>query len=332
MSNLQISPTPSLIDFPAEDQNSKPLINQSPSQTDITMSTETTSDAKDIKVLSDDNYRHWAGLMESYFIEHNLDSIVNGTEEKPLPTEATALANWTLRQKKAAGFIARKLNDRNRDLLLTENNKKDPHALWNAITLEYASKKARNRSCIFTRFLNTNCLDGDVGKYLTMFRQITNEITEIGVKLDDNMLAHIALHHLPDEYKPSRNAIIHTSEASNTALTLSGVLSQLHHLVLDSSSSESTTSALAAKSNGRRTAYEQCRNGVHNPKTAHSQDNCYQVHPEKRKSTSGTGLTAATITGRVLCALVAIGNSTKKPILDSGASHTMINKRSLFTS
>lgn len=43
-------------------------------------------------------------------------------------------------------------------------------------------------------------------------------------------------------------------------------------------------------------------------------------------------MTAATITGRVLCALVAIGNSTKKPLLDSGASHTMINKRSLFTS
>lgn len=158
--------------------------------------------------------------------------MVDGTEEKPLPTEVTALASWTLHQKKATGFIARKLNDRNQDLLLTESNKEDPYTLWNAITLEYASKKARNRSQILTRFLNTNCIHGDVGKYLPSFRQITNKMTEIGFKLNNDILAHIPLHHLPDEFKPSKNAIINTSEASDTALTLSGALSQLHQLVL----------------------------------------------------------------------------------------------------
>lgn len=325
MNPLKISPIPSLVDYPAEDQ--LPSINHF---TKDTMTTKPTSDAKDIKVLSNDNYRHWAGLMVSHFIEHNLDSIVDRSEEKPSPGEVTALFNWTLQQKKAAGFIARKLNDRKKDLLLTKSNKKDPQALWNAITLDYASERARNRSQIFTRFLNTNFSDGDVGKYLTSFRQITNEMTEMGVKLNDDMFAHIALHHLPEEHKPSRKAIIHTSGASDTALTLSGVLSQLHQLVLDSVS-DSTTSALAAKINGKRVSYEQFRNGTHNLKTAHSIYDCFQVHPEKRKSQNSSGLTAATITGRVLCALVAIGNSTNKPILDSGASHSMINKRSLFT-
>ena len=83
--------------------------------------------------------------MLSYFLEHNLDRIVDGSEEQPTSSPAEAL-NWSLRQKKAAGFIARKLDAANRDLFINDNTRRDPRALWDAINLEYASKKARNRS------------------------------------------------------------------------------------------------------------------------------------------------------------------------------------------
>lgn len=88
----------------------------------------------------------------------------------------------------------------NRDLLLNDDNRKDAKALWDAITIEYSSTKARNCSRAFNKFLNIKCNDGDLKKYLAQFRQSSNELKDIGVKLDDDLLAHMALHHLPEEF------------------------------------------------------------------------------------------------------------------------------------
>lgn len=70
---------------------------------------ELTENGSSIKTLESHNYHHWNDLILSYFLEHNLDGIVDGT--KLQPTSSTAESqNWLLRQKKAAGFIARKLD------------------------------------------------------------------------------------------------------------------------------------------------------------------------------------------------------------------------------
>lgn len=61
-------------------------------------------------------------------------------------------ANWLLRQKKAAGFIAMKLDASNRDLFLTPENRHNPEDGWDAIQLEYALETTRNRSRLFTLF------------------------------------------------------------------------------------------------------------------------------------------------------------------------------------
>lgn len=75
-----------------------------------------------IKVLELHNYHQWSDLMQSYFLEHNLDGIIDGTEEQPSTSEPAERNNWLLRQKKAAGFIARKLDSSNRDLFINEDN------------------------------------------------------------------------------------------------------------------------------------------------------------------------------------------------------------------
>lgn len=137
--------------------------------------------------------------MKSYFLVHNLDGIVAGSEAPPA-VPSPELTNWLLRQKKAAGFIAMKLDASNRDLFLTVENRQKPQALWSAIQLEYASKKAHNCSRLFTRFLSLNCIDGNLSKYGSSFREITREMANSGVHLDDDLLAHMALHHLPAEH------------------------------------------------------------------------------------------------------------------------------------
>lgn len=152
--------------------------------------------------------------MQSYFLVHNLDGIVDGTEAQPV-SPSPELTNWLLPQKKAAGFIAMKLDASNRDLFLTAGNRRNPKALWDAIGLEYASKKARNQLRLLTRFLSLNCNNGNLLKYVSSFREITRAMSNSGVHLDDDLLAHMALHHLPEEHSTTRQVIIATAELSD---------------------------------------------------------------------------------------------------------------------
>lgn len=210
---------------------------------------ESAETGNSIKVLEMNNYHQWSDLMLSYVLEHNLDGIVDRTEEQPVEP-ASERNNWLLRQKKAAGFIARKLDSSNRDIFINENTRRDPHALWAAIELEYASRKARNRSRLFTRLLSLRCTDGDLTKYTAAFRETTREMTNAGVKLDDDLLAHMALHHLPAEHQTTKQVIIATAESSNIALTVNGVLSQINELIRDGDS-KSTATATAFNTRSR---------------------------------------------------------------------------------
>lgn len=286
---------------------------------------ETNESGGSIKVLETHNYHNWIDLMLSYFLEHNLDGIVDGSETQPTSSPSES-QNWLLRQKKAAGFIARKLDSSNLDLFINDITRRDPHALWLAIELEYASKKARNRSRLFTRFLSLNCADGNLTRYTSSLREIVREMANAGVKLDDNLLAHISLHHLPLEHTTIRQVMIATAESSNVALTLNGVLSQINELVRDSDSLKTTATALNVCHKGpqqRYPVYKRCLNRSHNPKTAHSIDECWQVHPEKNPRPPYRFANTTTITGRALCTNAINGNKSGKPILDTGTTQSM---------
>lgn len=271
--------------------------------------------------------------MLSYFLEHNLDGIVDGTKEQP--SAGTERLNWTLPQKKAAGFIARKLDASNRDLFINEQTRRDPQALWSAIELEYASKKAWNRSRLFTRFLSLSCSDGDLSKYCSNFREITREMMNTGVKLDDDLLAHMALHHLPSEYQTTRQVMIATAESSDVALTVNGVLSQITEIIRDvENSHKPSATALNTRTRSSNRNYsssvKRCTNGSHNPKAQHSSENCWKLYPSKNPHMKVGSSNSATITGRALCAKAVNGNASGKPIPDTGTTQTMFKDKNRF--
>ena len=135
----------------------------------MSLTGESAETGNSIKVLEMNNYHQWSDLMLSYFLKHNLDEIVDGTEEQPVEP-ASERNNWLLRQKKAAGFIAQKLDSSNRDIFINKNTRRDPHALWAAIELEYASRKARNHSRLFSQFLSLKSTDSNLAKYTAAFR------------------------------------------------------------------------------------------------------------------------------------------------------------------
>lgn len=330
---LPPSPASTLLSFDSSESSSTttPIIYHQISNI-MSTNVETNESGGSIKVLETHNYHNWSDLMLSYFLEHNLDGIVDGSESQPSSSPSES-QNWLLRQKKAAGFIARKLDAANRDLFINDITRRDPHALWIAIELEYASKKARNRSRLFTRFLSLNCSDGNLSRYTSSLREIVREMANAGVKLDDDLLAHIALHHLPLKHTTTRQVMIATAESSNVALTLNGVLSQINELVRDSDSLKTTATALNVRQRGsqqRYPVYERCLNGSHNPKTAHSIEDCWQVHPEKNPRPPHRSANSTAITGRALCTTAINGNKSGKPILDTGTTQSMFKSRGSF--
>lgn len=160
-------------------------------------------------------------------------------------------------------------------------------------------------------------------------------MSNAGVKLDDDLLAHMALHHLPVHHQTTRQVIIATAESSNTALTVNGVLSQINELIRDGESSKTNATALNTRSrfqNHTQGIFERCTNGSHNSKTAHSADKCWQLHPHKHPNANGRrgNPSTASIIGRALCATAVNGNRSGKPILDTGTTQTMFKDQSSF--
>lgn len=168
--------------------------------------TEHSETGRSIELLKLHNYHQWSDLILSYLLEYNLDSIIDGTGDKPDITMPAEQNHWLLRQKKAASFIAQKLDSNNRDLFVNGDTRKDPQSLWNSIQLKYASKKAFNHSRLFFCFLSLNWNDGNLSQYMSSFREITCEMPNAGVKLDGNLLAHMTLHHLPESHLTTKKS------------------------------------------------------------------------------------------------------------------------------
>lgn len=110
----------------------------------------------------------------------------------------------------------------------------------------------------------------------------------------------------------------------------------MHELIRDHNSTKTVATALvssAKTSSARSNSYERCTNGQHNSKTAHSEDSCWQLHPDKNPhSHVRSKANVASITGRALCARVNQGTKSGKSLLDSGLSHHMFKDRKDFIS
>lgn len=165
-----------------------------------------------------------------------------------------------------------------------------------------------------------------------------------GIKLNDELLAHMALHHLPSEYDTTKHVIMATAESSNVALPLNTVLSQINELIKDevvAKSGSALATRLTSHNPYRNSRYERCSNGCHNPKTAHSESECWQLHPHKSPhsssklqgpNTQANSSSLASINRLALVALAFQGNGFERPILDSGASQNMFKDRGCFSS
>ena len=123
------------------------------------MSNEHAETGSSIKVLELHNYHQWSDLMLSYFLKHNLDGIVDGMEVEP--DSLAERNNWLLRQKKAAGFIARKLDSSNRDMFINEQTRRKPLLLfgWPSNLSTHPRKQGTNPGSSLVFFHSTATME-----------------------------------------------------------------------------------------------------------------------------------------------------------------------------
>lgn len=266
----------------SEDSSSK---SPTPTQT-VTMSTNPspevsvlTDSHSSVPVLTEDNYSSWHQKIESYLMMKNLDGIVDGTES--VPTNPTQLAAYEIRSKFLAGLLRSKLSDRITELLVNESNRKNPIELWKTIVGHFASTKARNRGRVFAQLFTLSCNGSDLQGFMTSVRKTLNNLSATVVKTDDKMIAYFILHLLPEEDYNLKTMITHGAELVDEKLSVNSVINQIQQHVNNKKVSLNTTSssAYAVQRNGPPRRYPVSSRGRHNPETAHSADQCLQLHP-----------------------------------------------------
>lgn len=299
--------------------------------------------ASSIPVLTEENFSTWLMSIEAYFTMKDLDGILDGSERSP--ADPNLLASYNKRCKQIAGMLILKLSDRNRELLVNNENKKDPALLWSSINNHYASTEARNQARVFTKLFSLKCSDDDLGSFISSAKKILNELSAIGVKTDDSLIAFFLLYLLPDSMSHVKDLVIHGASITNTKLTVDAVLKHLQNTISDKKISGSSVvpSALSVKQSTPRD-WPICSNGVHNTQTAHTEANCWQLHPEtkaitshrgKKSANSATSSQSLPLPPAMTFHLLAIFNLKRtvniiESLLDSGASVPMFAKREFF--
>lgn len=235
-----------------------------------------------IPTLGEDNYATWLMSIEAYFTMKDLDGILDGSEGTP--NDPLLLTSYLKRCKQIAGMLILKLSDRNQELLVNNNIKKNPALLRLTINSHYASTEAWNEARVFTKLFSLKCLEEDLGSFISSAKNILNELSAIGVKTDDSLIAFFLLYLLPDSMSNVKDLVIHGASITNTSLTVNTVLKLLQNTISDKKVNNSLTvsSALSVVKQNPSRDWPICSNGVHNSLTAHSEANCWQLHPEQK--------------------------------------------------
>lgn len=239
------------------------------------------SSVSSIPTLGDDNFSTWLMSIEAYFTMKDLDGILDGSEEMSINPKL--LPGYLRRCKQIAGMLILKLSNCNRELLVNNVNKKDPALLSKSIISHFASTEARNQARVFTKLFSLKCNEEDLGTFISSAKNILNELFAIGVKTNDSLITFFLLYLLPDSMSNVKDLVIHGSSITNTSITVDAVLKHLQNTISDKkiSLSNNNSSALAVRQNLTRD-WPICSNGQHNSATAHSEANCWQLHPENK--------------------------------------------------
>ncbi|KAI7956353.1 hypothetical protein MJO29_007752 [Puccinia striiformis f. sp. tritici] len=280
-----------------------------------TQEIKTKVSTSNIPKLEENNYESWYGRMEAYLKFKKLWVFAVGSE---VPSDSKRL--------ELCHILINHLGDSayEYDACASKEVRDKPALLWTSITDHYASPSVNNRARVCR-------------KYIQQFPTL-----QIGVP-DDLISISILAKLSKDMYNVVDNIVMNESIVHFPKLTIKKLqevvyLNEIRDEPAPSTSNKSKVKeeSSAFKTESRIPNPNPCSKGVHNPKSTHPAWKCWRLTDEQRiaarpASRHATSAVEPESDYVEVSAYLNIGTDRPKPaVLDSGASHHMINNDKFF--
>jgi len=268
-----------------------------------------------IPILTEENFSSWKIRITSLFkLGKVKDQMYNGTP--PLDEEDNTLLTAIILSKISPGTHANIINS---------TNSEDAQKLWEALTNRFASSEPSNRARVYNQFLSITFESNNIEKFVTEVRSSITKMEDVGIVVPQDLLTYDLLRRLPASLNNIKQAITHSKNGED--ITPESLLNHLEIHKNDlklaaSSKAESSTISMLTKEK------HYCTPGKHNPLAPHSEEKCWNLHPELRppykhqyQKNSGSNVSSLSTF------------AIKKPsafVLDSGSSSHMVSDEKLF--
>lgn len=272
-----------------------------------------------IEKLDDDNYDGWKVHMKSVLIHSELWTYVSGTTAMP---EAVAnQAPWKAKDEKALATIL--LSVKTSQLLHVKNCKSSSEA-WKKLEEVHSPRGPARKVTLFKNLLNLKMSENTtMASHLHNFFDLFEKITEVDIKLQDELLTVILLSSLPQDYENFVIAMESRDELP-TALQLKTKLIEESKRREGEKTHEGAEMAFFSKRSQQKRSPQPQKNRTVSGK-------CYKCHKHGHYASS-CRLNKAGSAFAMLNACSSVNLDNNVWVLDSGSTCHMCCDKAMFTS
>ncbi|XP_024886671.1 uncharacterized protein LOC112464105 [Temnothorax curvispinosus] len=165
-----------------------------------------------IEPLNSENYDMRCVQVETYLFKTGHWDYVNGTCEEPMPTGAnqSAITEWHKKDKMARSELILTLS---KSELKSVKGTNTSHELWQKLKNEHQSRGPARKATLLRKItLMKMNYGGNIRDHITEFFELVDKIEEVGLNINEDLLAIFLLNNLPDLYESFRIAMVTRDE------------------------------------------------------------------------------------------------------------------------
>lgn len=160
---------------------------------------EITSLFSGFEKLNDENWDIWRGHMQDNLEICNLWDIVTGIEQKPTDLYPDLLESWTTRERIAKVVIKNSLGSKDYKQVRHANTSA---CIWKTLASLHQATGAQGKMDLIWKFWNMRCEEGaSVQEHIGEIRAIHRELADLGIFIENHLLALLLSKSLPSSYE-----------------------------------------------------------------------------------------------------------------------------------
>lgn len=235
------------------------------------------------------------------------------------------------------------MGQNNINRFVTDVNEEKPSVLWKLLVNHYESNSPENQLKVFDNFLTLTFKD--IAQFINNMNAHLSAMASVGIVIaPEGPNSHIRKHYVAEmivKKIPERLNVTKELLFGKRPLTIEKVREALTskarraaETTITVKTEESALTASKPRQNANySTPKEVCSDGKHNPKTLHSEKNCFQLRKNKHKAhraaqeddsdeeTDRSEITASSM--KAISRAYSLIKSSDTVFMDSGASHHM---------